>query len=69
VRTFTIHRPGPNPYGSPAAAHLVAVLTFDSEEALGAALGEPEGQAAVADLDNFAQAGVTILTGPVEVVV
>ncbi|MBC3193107.1 EthD family reductase [Pseudonocardia sp. C8] len=69
LRSFTIHRPGPGPDGGPPAAHLVAVLTFDSEDALNAALSGPAGQAAVADLDNFAQAGVTILTGPVEVVV
>jgi uncharacterized protein (TIGR02118 family) len=69
LRSFTIHRPAPGANGSPPAAHLVAVLTFDSEDALNAALSGPEGQAAVADLDNFAQAGVTILTGPVDVVV
>jgi uncharacterized protein (TIGR02118 family) len=69
LRSFSLHRPSPGPDGSPPAFHLVAVLTFDSAEALDAALGGPEGQAAVADLDNFAQAGVTILTGPVDVVV
>lgn len=67
LRTFTISRPGPGPDGS-KPIHLVAILTFDSEEALNAALGGPEGQAAIADLDNFAQAGVTIVTGPVDTV-
>jgi uncharacterized protein (TIGR02118 family) len=52
------------PVGSPQGAspyHLAAVLSFDSAEALQRGFGSPEGQAAVADLGNFAQAGVDIL--------
>lgn len=41
--------------------HLVAMLSFDSVEAIGAGLGSPEGAAAAADLANFAQAGVDLL--------
>jgi len=41
---------------------LVAVLEFDSMEAIGAAVASPEGQAAVADVPNFATGGATILT-------
>ena len=37
---------------------LIAVLDWDSKEAAEASLGSAEGQAAVADLGNFAQAGV-----------
>jgi uncharacterized protein (TIGR02118 family) len=48
-------RQGPSPY------HLIATLAFDSMEAMQAALGSPEGQAAGGDLRNFAQAGATIL--------
>jgi uncharacterized protein (TIGR02118 family) len=40
---------------------LVAVLTFDSLDALKRGLGSPEGQAAAGDLANFAQAGVELL--------
>lgn len=65
LRTFTLSHPDPGPDGTPPSIHLVAVLTFDSEDALNTALGGPEGQAAVADLENFAGAGVTMLMGPV----
>ena len=42
----------------PSALHLIATLTFDSLEAIGAAFASPPGKAAAADLANFAQAGV-----------
>ena len=50
--------------GSGTAAndlHLVALLTFDSLDAIQQALGSPEGQATAGDLANFAQAGVELL--------
>ncbi len=50
--------------GSGAGAsdlHLVALLSFDSMEAIQQALGSPEGQATAGDLANFAQAGVELL--------
>ena len=46
---------GPSPY------HLVALLTFDSTAAIGAAFASGEGQATAGDLANFAQAGVQLL--------
>lgn len=46
---------GESPY------HLVAILEFESMDAIQQALGTPEGQATAADLDNFAQAGVEML--------
>ncbi|SAL77166.1 EthD protein [Caballeronia peredens] len=46
---------GDSPY------HLVALLKFDSLEAIKTALGSPEGQKTAADLANFAQAGVELL--------
>jgi uncharacterized protein (TIGR02118 family) len=55
--SYTLGQGGANdPY------YLVAILTFESEAAMGAALGSPQGAATVADLQNFAQAGVDILT-------
>ena len=48
------------PHG-PSDLHLIATLTFDSMEAIGAAFASPPGQAAAADLGNFAQAGVQML--------
>jgi uncharacterized protein (TIGR02118 family) len=56
VSTGPVFTPqGPAPY------HLVAILGFDSMADLQAALGSPEGQAAVADLANFATGGATVL--------
>lgn len=46
------------PDGSRPPHALVAVLDWDSREAAQAALSSEEGAAAVADLENFAQAGV-----------
>ncbi len=46
---------GPSPY------HLIATLTFDSMEAIGAAFASKEGQATAADVGKFAQAGVQML--------
>jgi uncharacterized protein (TIGR02118 family) len=43
------------------APHLVAVLDFDSMSDLNAALTSQEGQAAAADLQNFASGGATVL--------
>ena len=64
LQRFTVTRPGTGPDGSKPAYHLIAVLEFDDAEALQAGLGSDEGKTAVADLDNFAQPGVTILAGP-----
>jgi uncharacterized protein (TIGR02118 family) len=48
------------PDGSRPAHVLVAVLDWDSREAAQAALSSAEGEAAVGDLPNFAQAGVDL---------
>jgi uncharacterized protein (TIGR02118 family) len=45
----------------PAPYHVVGILSFDSMASLQAGLASPEGQAAVADLANFASGGATIL--------
>jgi uncharacterized protein (TIGR02118 family) len=54
LKGFTFHRidqqlAGQNPF------RFQAVLSFDDKAAMGAALGSPEGAAAVADLANFAE--------------
>ena len=46
------------PDGSRPAHALIAVLDWDSKEVAQASLGSPAGEEAVADLANFAQAGV-----------
>lgn len=61
---FTVSRPAPGPDGAKPAYHLVAVLEFPDAAAFQAGMGGEEGQAAVADLENFAGAGVSLLTGP-----
>ena len=64
LRSFTGTHPGPLPDGQPAPFYFIAVLGFETAEALNAALSGPEGQAAIADLANFAAAGVTLINGP-----
>ena len=63
LQRFTVQRPAPDQDGNKPQYHLVAVLEFPDEAAFGAAMSGPEGQAAVADLENFAGAGMTMLTG------
>jgi len=43
------------------APYLVAELTFDSMADVNAALASPAGQAAAADVPNFASGGATLL--------
>lgn len=40
---------------------LIARMTYDSREAADASFASPEGQAAIADVANFASEGVTVL--------
>jgi uncharacterized protein (TIGR02118 family) len=40
--------------------YLIAVLTFDSMQAVQSALASKQGQAVAADLDNFATGGVEV---------
>jgi len=55
------------PDGTRPAHFLIAVVTWDSKEDALAALASPAGEAAVADLANFAGAGVDIEFGEVVV--
>lgn len=57
------------PDGSRPAHFVIAVLRWDTKDDLLAALASPSGQAAVADLANFAGAGVDIEIGELNVVV
>ncbi len=65
LRSYSVVHPGPDPDGSPPAEYLIATLGFDDEAAFAAGVGSLEGQAAVADLDNFATGGATMLAGEV----
>lgn len=48
--------------------YLVAVLEFESLEAIGAAMVSPQGQATAADLANFASAGVDVMMGDTKLI-
>ncbi|MFN8289804.1 MAG: EthD family reductase [Chitinophagaceae bacterium] len=54
------------PDGSKAAYYRQADLYFNNLDELQQTLTSPEGQAAVADLSNFATGGVTMIIGAVE---
>ena len=53
--------PAKGPDGDDGAFFWVFNGTFDSADAIGKALGSPEGQAAVADIPNYSPAAPTIL--------
>ncbi len=56
---FTIGHAKPTDPAQPAP-YVVAELDFESEETMGKAFASPEGQAATADIANFATGGVTM---------
>jgi len=61
LRRFEIAKVVGSADGSPAPYHRIADLYFDDAAAMQAALGSPEGQAAAADITNFATGGVKLL--------
>ena len=61
LRSYTVSSGKPALMAGTLSPHLVAELEFDTLAALQAAMAAPEGQAAAADVANFAQAGVTLL--------
>jgi len=61
LRRYEVSRGGVAGLQGGAPYYLAAILSFDSIDAIQAALASPEGQAAAADLANFAQAGVELL--------
>lgn len=54
------------PDGSKAAYYRMAELFFAGPEQMQETMSSPEGQAAVADLPNFATGGVTMIIGVIE---
>jgi uncharacterized protein (TIGR02118 family) len=56
----------PEADGSNASYYRLAELYFESSAALQSAMSTPQGQAAVADLANFASGGVKVMVGMVE---
>ena len=65
MRRFEAGRVLGAPDGSPAPFYFLAELWFDSTEALQAAMGSAEGQAAGADVANFATGGATLMVAEV----
>ncbi|MFN3547776.1 MAG: EthD family reductase [Mesorhizobium sp.] len=61
LRSYEVNRGGIGTPAGPSDFHLIAILTFEGMADIQAGLGSPEGQAAAADLANFAQAGVDLL--------
>ena len=61
LRSYEVNHGGVATPAGPSDFHLIAILTFDSIADIQAGLGSTEGQAAAADLGNFAQAGVDLL--------
>jgi uncharacterized protein (TIGR02118 family) len=60
LRRFEAARGFGTPDGRATPYQRIAELTFEDMDALQAGLGSAEGQAAVADIANFATGGVTI---------
>lgn len=65
LRSATATKLDPNPDGSPPPFYVKVDIAADSAEALQAAMNTPEGQAAQADMANFAGAGFVMFTGEV----
>ncbi len=57
---------GPGPDGSKPEFHRMAEMYFNDQSHMAATLGSPAGEAAVADLANFATGGVKMLVGSVQ---
>ena len=67
LRRFEIAKVSGTADGTPAPYYRIADLYFDDVATMQAALGSPEGQAAAADIANFATGGVTMLIAEVQV--
>jgi uncharacterized protein (TIGR02118 family) len=67
LRSYVINK-GPLASAGGAPYYLVAVLSFDSMDAIQAAMRSLEGQAMLADVPNFATGGVTIVMYETETV-
>jgi uncharacterized protein (TIGR02118 family) len=61
LRSYEVTRGDVMGMGGKHGVYLVAVLAFDSMEAMASAMASPQGQATAADLANFASAGVDVM--------
>jgi uncharacterized protein (TIGR02118 family) len=69
LRRWTIGKVLGTPGGNPPPYYYVADLYMESREEFEQLLASPEGQAAVADVPNYATGGVTFLYTEVEEVI
>ncbi len=69
LKKWTIGKVLGAPGGQPSPFYYVAELYMESREDFEALLASPEGQAAVADVPNYATGGVTFLYSEVEEIV
>jgi uncharacterized protein (TIGR02118 family) len=61
LRSYEVTRGDVMGMGGKHGVYLVAVLQFDSMDAIASAMASPQGQATASDLANFASAGVDVL--------
>lgn len=61
LKRWTIGKATGTPDGSPSPWYYVADLVAETREELDAILASPEGQAAIADVPNYATGGVTFV--------
>jgi uncharacterized protein (TIGR02118 family) len=61
LRSYEINAGPITTPGAKSPYYLIAMLKFDTMSDLQAALASPQGLAVVADLNNFASAGVSML--------
>ena len=61
LRSYEVTRGDVMGTGGKHGVYLVAVLHFDSMEAIASAMASPQGQATAGDLANFASAGVDLM--------
>src|ERR1700710_267231 len=60
LRKYTVTKGPVATPGGPSPLHLIAVLSFDSMAAIGAAFASPEGKATAADVPKFATGGADL---------
>ena len=66
LKKWTIGKVLGTPDGQPSPYYYIAELTMESREEFETLLASPAGQAAVADVPNYATGGVTFLYTEVE---
>jgi uncharacterized protein (TIGR02118 family) len=66
LQRFEASRVVAAPDGDEPPYYRIAELWFESQEALQASMGSPEGQATAGDIPNFASGGATVLISVVD---